>query len=376
LEGINVVDSSSSVMKDYLALTQNEELYGRAPYRIQGTPLLLRQTGCLQKFSVCRDWHLTGKSLPIALFEISDSYRHEPTDTLQLCSRTRRFRLPEMHIHTSSTKEAVALSVDIHRLMVDELSILTDDCQLLVSAPSSFASSNHAFFKELASVMGKPLLLKIYPPGFLCEDGIEVDVEYKIIDSMGYAREFSTFQIDELITKSFGLRYSSRGHSSRVPSTIHAVFTGSLERHLYFLLDRAAGSQGSGVPVRLPLWISPVVARVILSHRGSIEPGMRLARDIQSRGIRTDIDDRPYGMERKVEEANLELVPYQILLGNDPASRLLNVRTYGAGDTRRMTLEQLLEEVTCAQAEERAPKRTSLREIALLGRRPRGRMKP
>ena len=345
LDGVSLVDPSTPVMSQYLGMTSNEPgLYG-APYEVEVTGRLyrLRQTSCFQKFSACLGRSLEVDSLPIALFEISESFRGEPEESLQLCYRLRRFHLPEAHIHSRNICDSVRMSLQLHLRIMRTLSELEANLLLLISATYEFASSNHDYFKLLASHTNSPALLKVTPPGQMCGDGVEVDVEYKIVDSTGCCRELSTFQIDKQITKAFGIRCDD----GTTPSTIHLVVSGSVERYLYFSLDRIVRFQAAGVRRHLPLWISPVVARVVPMHTAAIQSALMIAGQLSKSGVRTELDDRLCDLESVIRDADSLLVPYLVLVGTDPTSTnpVVSVREFRSGFFRDRDIKDLIAEI-------------------------------
>lgn len=338
LDGASIVDPSSPVMNEYLRLTSNNGLYGDFPYVVMGagSRYNLRQTGCFQKYSACLQGSLAVESLPVALFEISDSFRREPEDSLQLNFRLRRFHLPEAHIHAKTVRDAVEISLELHRRILPAMSELEADLVLLINATHEFASANHDYFKLLASQAKSLALLKVTPPGEMCEDGIEVDVEYKIVASTGCCRELSTFQIDEQITRNFGVRCID----GSTPSTIHAVFTGGIERYLYFVFDRVVRTESAGARRHLPLWISPVIARVAASDIEAADSTTSVARQLSDAGIRTELDDRGLDLEAMIANADAILAPYFVLVPADGS--LVKVRDFESGIFRDMTVGELI----------------------------------
>jgi threonyl-tRNA synthetase len=345
LDGVSLVDQSTPPMRRYLIMTSTDAgLYGDSPYEVKGAghAYMLRQTGCFQKFSACLDRRLVADSLPVALFEISDSFRREPEDTLQLSYRLRRFHLPEAHVHTRHVRDATDLTLPLHLRILSTLSELEANLVLLISATHKFASSHHAYFKELVSHTTSPALLKVSAPGTMCEDGVEVDVEYKIIDSSGCCRELSTFQIDEQITRTFGVRCDD----GTTPATIHSVFSGGVERYLYFTLDRIVRSEAGGSKRHLPLWITPIVARVVPADAASARSALSIARRMSAAGIRTEMDDRGQDIASTISDADSLLVPYLVLANADPTrSEIVSVRDFVSGTFRDWDLKALVAEI-------------------------------
>ena len=217
------------------------------------------------------------------MFELSDSYRREAVRRLQLCARLRRFHLPELHIHTRNMPAAVELSVALNEIIVAQISEVADEWQLLISATHEFARSHEQYLRTLAATVRMPLLLKVYPPGRLCQDGVEIDVEYKVSDANGCPREFSTFQIDERITRSFGLRCRGQTRSEKGMATIHGVLTSSVERYLYFAFDRIARLEAAAIVSHYrcgyaqPLFVLFLLARALCQGRLTLLINLRAA---------------------------------------------------------------------------------------------------
>ena len=332
LDGVSLIDPSVPTVRGYLTMTSGgAALYGDSPYEVGGAgrPLMLRQTSCFQKFSVCLGGRLAAGSLPTALFEISDSFRREPEDALQLGFRVRRFHLPEAHVHTRDVAESVEISQALHPRILRVLSELEADLVLLINATYDFAREHADYFRSLASRANAPALLIVCPPGRMCQDGVEVDVEYKVVDATGCCRELSTFQIDTEITRTFGVRCDD----GTIPSTIHAVFSGGVERHLYLMLDRIVRAEARGERRGLPLWLSPVVVRVVPADARALPPALAVAGRLAEAGIRTDLDDRGHDVESAIGDADALLVPYTVLVSADRSgdARTIQVREFVSG---------------------------------------------
>ncbi|MGH3607617.1 MAG: hypothetical protein ACRDRD_05950 [Pseudonocardiaceae bacterium] len=339
VEGVNVVDGSAELLQGYLRLIHGDgDLYGAEPYFLAHPRphLLLRQTSCLQKYSVARDWDLAATPLPRCLYEISDSFRGEPEDDLQLAFRLRRFRLPEAHLYSRSVEESVAQAERVDALVHDDLARHVGEVAVLVTATHEFAARHHDFLTGLAVRAGAPVLLKECVPGALCEDGVEVDVEYKFVDAAGFARELSTFQIDELITRSFGMP----------GTTMHAVPVGSAERFIFAAFDRIARIEDGGGSARLPLWLSPVGARLVweLDRAPRADVVDALCRALVGRGLVVDIDDRHVALVDKIATAQAELVPLLLLLDPVSGPDRVGVRSFETGETNVMALRELLDD--------------------------------
>ncbi|MET0133340.1 MAG: hypothetical protein ABW215_07075 [Kibdelosporangium sp.] len=328
IDGVTVLDGTSAALAEYLSLTgSDEELYGGDPYLLAPprAGLLLRQTACLQKYAMAREWDPARTPLPRCVFEISDSYRGEPDDELRLGFRLRRFRLPEAHLYGRSIAESVRHAERLHARYLDDLAQVADEVVLLVTVTAGFAERHRGFLTGLAAGSSSPALVKVCPPGTLCQDGVEIDVEYKVVDATGFARELSSFQIDELITRAFGI-----GRPDAPVTTIHTPPVGSIERLVFAALDRVARIEAGGGRARLPLWLSPFGIRLAWAPGDAPAAATvaALGRQLAGHGLPIDVDDRLVPLARKIADADAELVPFLVLLDGRGQLDRVRVRTY------------------------------------------------
>jgi hypothetical protein len=370
--GVTVVDHCDPRLSGYRTLLEAAPAaYGSTPYLVRpgdGSDtvdgLRLRQTGCLQKFSIAADWDLPATAAPRCLWELSDSYRREPEDTLELGWRPRRFRLPEGHWHAAKVPEAVDLASIAHESVLDVARQLDAEVVLLLACTAEFAAAHHEFLDKLAVGTDGPALLRVTPPGTLCEDGVELDAEYKILDAAGQARELGTFQIDHRITAAFGLT------APQNPSaTIHAVLTGSVERSVSAAFDQAARAEAAGTPAALPLWACPTWVRLIWAPEHPPPPTevATLSETLSSNGVPTDIDDRPAPLRHKQALAHTDLVAYTIDL-TTPANQVV-AESAATPDTVRV--DQLVATLRARAADIGGlPQRTTARRLTTRARPP------
>lgn len=352
VDGVNVIDGSAEPLRQYFQLLNSGAgLYGETPYQLAPPreQLLLRQTSCLQKYLIARDWDLSAPgALPRCVYEQSDSFRAEPAESLQLSFRLRRFRLPEAHLHARGLRESLDQAASVHAAILEDHNLREREYALLVSVTADFRERHAGFLRALVATAARPALIAESPPGALCQDGVEVDVEYKLLDSAGFARELSTFQVDERITRSFGV-----STAESPVTTIHSVPTGGIERYIFMAFDRIARAEAEGASARLPLWMAPAAVRVVCADGGPPDDpdAARLAGILEAAGLRTEIDDRPLPLSRKTADAAGHLVPFQVRLGGE-ASDLSRLRVAAFDSPRagavQMSVDALIALVTSA----------------------------
>jgi threonyl-tRNA synthetase len=119
-----------------------------------------------------------------------------------------------------------------------------------------------------------------------------------------------------------------------------------VERCVYALLEKAYKQQQKGEPPTLPVWLSPTQVRIIPMSDKYLEHCERIAETLETQQIRVDIDDRPLTLQKRVREAEMEWIPYIIVIGEKEIELdVLPVRDRKAKKIRKMKLEEFISEV-------------------------------
>ena len=127
---------------------------------------------------------------------------------------------------------------------------------------------------------------------------------------------------------------------------MHCSPSGAIERCIYALLEKAYKEQKKGKAPMLPLWLSPTQLRIIPMSDKHLEHAEKLADTFETQHLRVDIDDRTSTLRKRVREAEMEWVPYIIVVGQkEIESDVLPVRDRKTGKICKMTLEELTSEI-------------------------------
>jgi len=325
---------------DVEPVKQHAQLYGDRLYTVEvdDKKMILRYAACHQQFAMIRDWSISYRNMPFGAFEVADSYRLEQPGELTLCFRLRKFLMPDLHVFARDLEEAKKITLSIHGKIYEEIRKIGRDYVSIYNLTRSFLEENREYVEALVRMEGKPVLLHFVPEGRYYW---VINVEYNIIDQLGRPREIGTFQIDVGNAKRFEITFTDENNERRYPVIIHTAIIGSLERYLYALLDTAAQSEERGEKPSLPLWLSPVQVRIIPVTGEQLPEALRIAEQLNSWGIRADVDDRDESLARRVRDAEVKWIPYVVVLGaKEVASGRLNVRARGGGPAA-MTLEEL-----------------------------------
>lgn len=275
---------------------------------------LLRYSACLQKLTFANEIEKNQSNLPIGIYEVSKSYRDEADDTLQLCERVKSFYLPEMHILAGSFQSGMEIAKSAHDKILENLNSLYHDCIIFCKMTNSFFIKNMGFVKSLAE-SGKIVVLWVLKKDELCNNGVEIDIEYKVTDLSGAQIEIATLQIDKG-TSEFALdvKYLNDQRQYELVSTIHSVFFGSIERAAYCLIDIALKNLKNGMDNQLPIWVAPIQARIVPINERYINSAKAFACELERTGCRVDVDDRQIPFNDKINCSTLNWVPFLIII--------------------------------------------------------------
>src|SRR6266851_1414661 len=299
VRGTNMFDVDVKPIKEHL------QLFGSRAYEldVDDRTFVFRYAACFQQFSMVKDWTLSYRTLPFDTFELADSYRMEQSKKLLLSFRLRKFLMPDLHIYLKNLSEAIDVGRKVHDRIYEEIRKIHREYVSIYNTTRSFFQHNKELFIEMARVEKKPLLLNFVQEGHYYW---VLNVEYNIIDDLDRPREIGTFQIDVGNAQRFDIHYANEKGEREYPVIIHTAVIGGLERYLFALLDSAVRMERQGKKPMLPVWVSPVHARVIPLSKQLVKDGMVILEKLEEAGIRADLDDRDDGKE--IKTSVLELI--------------------------------------------------------------------
>ena len=339
VRGTNMFDVDVKPIKEHL------ELFGSRAYEldVDERTFVLRYAACFQQFSMVKDWTLSYRTLPFGTFEVADSYRMEQSGELLLSFRLRKFLMPDLHIYLKNLNEAIQVGAKVHDRIYEEIRKIHREYVSIYNTTRSFFEKNKDLFIEMARVEKKPLLLNFVPEGHYYW---VLNVEYNIIDDLDRPREIGTFQIDVGNAQRFDIHYANEKGEREYPVIIHTAVIGGLERYLFALLDSAVRMERHGKKPMLPVWVSPVHARVIPLSKQLVKDGMTILQKLEEARIRADLDDRDDTLQSRIRDAELSWVPYIVVFGErELKSEKLSVRTREDGKEIKTSLSELVSRI-------------------------------
>ena len=306
IAGGDLYSLDNSLMKKHVELAEKVGMYGDGLLKVTGNHIL-RFSGCSNKLSLLKQMNFDNKTLPIGIFEISDSYRYEQEDKLNLLVRNRMFHLPELHIVNEDLKQGLKMLLKGHKQMQEDMEENKMEYIMLFSTTRKFIAENKEFIDRICKGCKHSPIINVAEDD-TCENGIVFDVEYKARMKNGTLVEIGTFQIDEGTTDfAYDIKYKNKP-----VTTVHAVFfASSIERTIFTYCDKSANSDDL-----MPNWLVPVHCRVIPSDVNFVDTAIELGKKINKK-LRVEVDDRSIEFNEKLEDALLLKVPYIIRIGND-----------------------------------------------------------
>ena len=163
-------------------------------------------------------------------------------------------------------------------------------------------------------------------------------IDFHLIDSIGRTWQCATLQLDFQMPERFELEYTGPDGEKHRPVMIHRTVLGSMERFIGILTEHYAGA--------FPLWLSPVQAKVLPITDRTLPYAREVMAKLDEAGFRCELDERNEKIGYKIREAQMEKVPYMLVLGDkEQDAGLVAVRSRKTGETETMTLDALMEKL-------------------------------
>jgi threonyl-tRNA synthetase len=163
-------------------------------------------------------------------------------------------------------------------------------------------------------------------------------LDFMVRDAIGRTWQLGTVQIDYNLPERFELEYVGSDNAKHRPVMIHRAPFGSMERFVAILIEHCAG--------KFPLWLTPEQARILALSEKYNEYAEEVSKVLENADIRALVDSRSEKVGRKIRDAELEKIPYMLIVGeNEKSEGTVSVRKQGEGDVGTMTIEAFAERI-------------------------------
>ncbi|MBE6737269.1 MAG: threonine--tRNA ligase [Ruminococcaceae bacterium] len=282
------------------------------------------------------------RDLPLRYNETSTLFRNEASGEMHGLIRVRQFTISEGHLMCTpeQLEDEFKSCLELAVYMLKTLG-LYEDVSFRFSqwdpADTDKYIGTVEQWDEAQGVMGKILdnlgiqyKIGIGEAAFY---GPKLDIQIKNV----YGKEDTliTIQVDQLLAEKFGMVYVDKDGSKKNPYIIHRTSIGCYERTLALLIEKYAGA--------FPMWLAPTQVKILPIADRHQDYAWEVKKALEAKGMRVEMDDRSEKVGYKIREAQLEKVPYMIILGDkDIENNTISVRARKAGDLGAMALEEFI----------------------------------
>jgi threonyl-tRNA synthetase len=311
------------------------------PMELDDAEYQLKPMNCPGHILIYADKLRSYRDLPVRLGELGTVYRYERSGVMHGLMRVRGFTQDDAHIFC--TPEQIEDEVvSCLQFAIDALSTFGfDDYEAELSTWDGGASGKYdgdAAQWELAenalkrAVERLNIKIKISPDEAAFY-GPKIDV--KLVDAIGRLWQLSTVQFDSFLPRRFGLEYVAEDGKRHQPLMVHRALYGSIERFFGILVEHYAGA--------FPVWLAPQQAIVLPITDRHLEYAQKVRDRLVEAGLRAGVDDRSEKVNLKIRDAQLQKVPYMLVVGDREAeSDSVSVRNRKRGDQGAQKVDEFI----------------------------------
>ena len=307
---------------------------------VEGREYVMKPMNCPFHIQIYKTKLRSYRDLPVRFGELGTVYRYERSGVLHGLLRVRGFTQDDAHLfcRPSQIEEEITKVLDLIVFVLQSFGFheykiyLSTRPEKYVGSDSGWESATKALETALKN---KNLDFEV-DPGEGVFYGPKIDI--KIKDSLNRYWQVSTVQVDFNLPEKFDITYIEEDGQRRQPIMLHRALMGSLERFFGCLIEHYAGA--------FPLWLAPVQIILLPITDNHTEYTDKIAKELEESGIRVEKDLRNEKIGFKIREAQLQKIPYMIVLGDkEVETSTLSVRRRRSKETRTLDLKAFLNEV-------------------------------
>lgn len=304
--------------------------------------MVLRPMNCPHHMMIYANKPHSYRELPIRIAELGTMHRYEASGAVSGLQRVRGMTLNDAHIFVrpdqikEEFKRVVNLIIDVYKDFNFEnysfrLSYRDPEDKEKYFDDDEMWNRAESMLKEAVDELGLDYEEAIGEAAFY---GPKLDVQVQT--AMGKEETLSTAQLDFLLPQKFDLTYIGNDGEQHRPVVIHRGVVSTMERFVAFLTEETKGA--------FPTWLAPKQVEIIPVNVDLHYDYARLIQDeLKSQGVRVEIDDRNEKMGYKIREAQMQKIPYQLVVGDKEVENSeVNVRKYGSQDQETLEKDEFI----------------------------------
>jgi len=306
----------------------------------EGREVVLKPMNCPGHILIYKSKSRSYRDLPLRLFELGTVYRREKAGVLHGLLRVRGFTQDDAHIFClpEQLRDEIKKIIDFVFETMQVFGFQQWGIELSTRPEKSIGSDED--WQKATSALEDALKEKGLPYEVNQGDGAfygpKIDIKLK--DALKRTWQCATIQCDFALPKRFDLAYVDAEGKEKQPIMLHRVLLGSLERFIGALIEHYKGE--------LPLWLSPTQV-LLIPIKESVTPyAQQVREELEKNQIRVDVDMRNETLDKRIRNAELNKVPYCLILGEREAKQnQVSVRKKGSGDQGAVALDKFITEL-------------------------------
>jgi threonyl-tRNA synthetase len=299
----------------------------------EGETMSVKPMNCPGHFLAYASQVHSYRDLPVRFHEQTPLHRNEASGVLSGLTRVRQFSQDDAHCFITPEQ----IGDEVERLIRLVQRVYTD-FDLPFTAKLSTMPDEHLGDAETWAHAEAQLKASLERAGMAYtineKDGAFYGpkIDFDVTDAIGRKWQCATIQLDYMQPVNFDLKYTGADNAEHRPVVIHRAIFGSFERFIAILIEHYNGA--------FPLWLAPVQAVVLPISDRHLDYGRSVVERLRAAGLRTDLDERQEKIGYKIREAQLQKVPYMLVVGDkESAESTISVRSRSGGDLGPDTID-------------------------------------
>ncbi len=312
-----------------------------SPIEVEKADYQLKPMNCPGHILIYKSHLRSYRDLPLRLAELGTVYRYERSGVLHGLLRVRGFTQDDAHIFCTpgQIESEVEACVEFALAVMRTFGFSSFEVELSdwdAAHPENYAGKPEDWRRASAAL--ETTLVRMQIPfkrmeGEAAFYGPKIDV--KLIDAIGRPWQLTTVQFDFNLPLRFGLEYVGEDGGRHQPLMVHRALWGSIERFFGILIEHYAGA--------FPAWLAPVQVSLLPVSNKFMDYAKQVAERLRSAGFRVHLDDRNEKLQAKIRDAQLQKIPYMLILGSKEAEAgTVSVRHRLKGDLGPQPLDHFL----------------------------------
>jgi len=301
--------------------------------------LILRPMNCPHHMMIFQNELHSYRDLPVRIAELGMMHRYEMSGALAGLQRVRAMTLNDAHIFArpDQLKDEFVRVVELIQHVYKDFGIEDYYFRLSYRDPEDKEKyiDNDDMWEKAEATLKETLdeldLDYVEAVGEAAFYGPKLDVQVKT--ALGHDETLSTVQLDYQAAEKFDLSYIGKDGKHHRPIVIHRGVVGTMERFVAFLIEEYKGA--------FPTWLAPVQAKIIpVSMDAHLEYANKIAKELQFKGVRVEIDNRDEKIGYKIRSAQTEKIPFALVVGDKEIEQnAVNVRRYGEKESKTVNFD-------------------------------------